>query len=735
MVKIQLSDNSKKTRNIITAAAGGYTPESEESKTAFGTSSTVSVPIAKNAQSVGSGIVMTQPQFFSPLHTPQTWQVASRRKEIYQWSRFYYTNDPKVAAGVDFYSDFSQNGFTLECKSKKVLKYFEHFVKKIKLNNKLTDISREYYLLGDVFPFLEIHCPVCNGSNRTKDGNICKHPDGSFKGIKVLNPDYIEVKDNPLSDEPEFYLMPDEELRLLVQRREPSTIYNKLPQKLIDLVSAGQPIPLSSRSISHLKHKASPYGTYGHSIVQRLFSILAYKTKLMTANWIVAERLILPIRVVKLGTSERPASEMEIQDVVNQLAAVANDPNLTIVTHHAFETEWIGATGKIHSIVQELEQIGKEILDGLMLNQAILNGDMASYSSAQVGIEILIRRLENWRNYLKEWVEENIFLPVAMMQGFVDKEETELLGETVYLYPKLKWNDLKLRDNTNKIQSFMQLYDKQLISAETLLNEVGLDYDVEVKKRREETVTASPDGMLGGGMGGGMDMGGGLGGGMPPMDMGGGMDIGGGLGGGMEGGMDMGGGMGEPGMASASANLPKIGKRGSKKQQDEQAPPPKQLKFTSLEQKMYKMLRGINAPHRLYGQFSVQVPGEQRPYMLDFAYPEIGVGIESDGGIWHQREDFKIRDAMRDQKLANVGWRILRFTDNAIEEKPDLVRDIIYKNILESVKQKKKASSNSENLIKYASLMDDIKEQKNNISVSVVKMKDGLGDIILIGEK
>lgn len=535
-------------------------------------------------------------------------------------------------------SNFSMNGFKLECKSKKILRYYERLVDNLSLPERLNEISHEFFLLGDVFPFLEISCPVCNGSGLTPDGEQCNHPDGTFRSLKVLNPDSIDIKKNMLTNESVFYFQPDDELKTLIQRREPRELYEQLPQRLIDLVSSGQPIPLSNRSVSHIKHNASPYGVFGTSLIQRLFTILAYKTKLMTANWIIAERLILPVRVVKVGDKERPATEEDIQDVVNQIAAVANDPNLTIVTHHAFDYEWYGVTGKIHNITQELEQIGKEMLDGLMLNQAILNGEMASYSSAQVGIEILIDRLENWRNKLKEYVEKNIFLPVAMMQGFIDEEESKLLGETVYLYPKLIWNDLRLRDNTNKIQTLMALYDKGIVSAQTILDELELDYDTEVEKIRSEQVMTSANGMLAqggagnlGSMGmGGMLGGGDMGGGMPPGGDMGGADMGGGMpGGDMMGGIpggDMGGG-GD--MGAAAANMPKITKRGKGGNNEEmQAPPPKMVKFTKLEQKMYKMLQSINAPHNLFAQYQVRVPGGNKPYMIDFAYPQIGVGLE-----------------------------------------------------------------------------------------------------------
>ena len=257
--------------------------------------------------------------------------------------RFYYRNDPKVAAGIDFYSTFPLTNFDLECKSKKVLRYYEKLVKDLKIPHWLRMVSHEYYLLGDVYVFMEFECKVCGGAGiNPSDGTYCNHPGGKPKRILVLNPDWIEVQSNVLADEPLVVLLPDEELRSIVARKQPAAIYNKLPKRIIEAVMAGMPIPLSNRSITHLKHAPSPYGVYGESILRRLFTILAYGTKLMTANWIVAERLILPIRVVKIGDKERPASDDDIASVTSQLAVIANDPNLTLVTHHAFDMDWIG---------------------------------------------------------------------------------------------------------------------------------------------------------------------------------------------------------------------------------------------------------------------------------------------------------------------------------------------------------------------------------------------------------
>ena len=721
-IKMQLPD--KKAASKISALKGAVVLKSSVTKSSTSTGSTViNFPITKNSQFAGSGanVTMTQPMFFSPLHTPQNWQIASKRKEIYQWARHYYENEPKVAAGIDFYSQFPINGLKLECKKKSVLRYFERLIDKIDLMYWLRMISHQRFLLGDVYIMTEIECPHCKGSGIDKETNErCNHPDGSIARMTVLNPDWIEVMKTPISNEPQIVLLPDEEIQKIVQTKQPKFLYDQIPDNIKMQILAKKPILLSNTVTSHIKHGGVPYGTYGESLLRRLFTSLAYKTKLMTANWIVAERLILPVRVVQLGSDERPATEEDLADVSSQLSAVANDPNLTIVTHNNFEYEWYGASGKIHNINQELEYVGKEILDGLMLNQTLLNGEMAGYNSAQVGVEVMIRRLESWRNELAQWIEKHVFLPVAKMQGFIDEEDTEEFGETVYLYPKVKWNDLKLRDNSNQLQMFLQMQQSGLISTQTLLEQFDLDYDREVERIREEQVSAMQNGMLAGGggqmagaMGGGMGGAGGGAGGMPGgMDMGGaggmggpggapgGMDMGGGMGGGMGGapggmgGAGGGGGMG----ATAGGSQQKIYRRGKGPKEDENPQPiqPTTIQLTKPESKMYRTLMAMNLPFRLFAQYKQPVPNDSNFYLMDFAIPEIGVDIEVDGEKWHSTYEDKQSDKERDVNLASMGWRVIRFTEQAIGEQLQKVQQVIEKEVSEAAKEKKALSKKAQ---------------------------------------
>jgi hypothetical protein len=426
----------------------------EPPKTAATKTGVTSPPLSAFAQ---SQTIFTQPQFYSPLHTPQNWQMPSKRREVYLWCRYFTENEPKVAAAIDFYSSFPMNGFETQCQNSKIKRFFDNWNKKVDLNKWAKLISKEEHMLGDVFPFAEIACKKCNGTSITSRGKKCDHDKAIFRRIVILNPDWIDVQSSAFADEPVITLLPDDELKRVVWYKEPRQVYDRIPEHIRILVSQGQPIPLANESATHLAYNPSPYGGgYGVSLVRRLFKALTYKDKLMTAQWIVAERLILPIRIVKVGTEERPAGPADIADVQAQLAQVTNDPNLTLVTHHAFDYDWVGTSGKVLQLTNEYEVLNKEILQGLMLNEALLSGEMAGYQSAAIGAEAIIQRIESWRLDLARWIEESLYKPMAKWHGFIDeaatKEHGDELGEEILIYPTIKWNDLNIRDDSQQKQ-------------------------------------------------------------------------------------------------------------------------------------------------------------------------------------------------------------------------------------------------------------------------------------------
>jgi very-short-patch-repair endonuclease len=660
----------------------------------------VSAVTSKSIKYAQSQVIYTQPMFYSPLHTPQNWQIPSKRQEQYQWARYFTDNEPKVGAAISFYSDFSMNGFETQCKDSRIKRFFDNWNKKVNLDKWNKFISRENYMLGDVFPMAEIQCPHCRGMMINTEGERCSHDKAIFRRLVVLNPDWIELQRSQFSDDPVITLLPDEELKRVVFYRQPIEIYERIPKYVQSLIMQQRPIPLSNECVSHIAHMPSPYGPgYGVSMIRRLFKILTYKDKLMTAQWIVAERLILPIRLVKVGDAQRPASQADITDIQQQLAMVSSDPNLTLVTHHAVDYDWVGASGKVLQLSNEYEFINKEILQGVMLNDGLLSGEMGGYQAAAIGAETIIQRIESWRKDLARYIEERLYKPMCAWQGFVDESQTkefgEELGETIYEVPKVIWNDLNIRDETPQRQLWMQLHDKQIMSSQTLCEKVGLDYDQEVERVRMEVAAqmfgqqqqqGGAGGMGGGGAGGGMDLGlGGAGAGAPPMggDMGGmgapppGGDMGG-MGAPPPGG-DIGGGAPPAGGAAPAAAAGSSGKiltksrskefqKKSENVMPEEQAMPSGTRLTSIEQVMYKLLLNMEMPFKRFAQYPLG------PYKADFAIPAIQLAIECDGDQWHTNPEDLARDRKRDMELSGAGWTVVRFGETELEEKQEAVR-------------------------------------------------------------
>lgn len=70
-------------------------------------------------------------------------------------------------------------------------------------------------------------------------------------------------------------------------------------------------------------------------------------------------------------------------------------------------------------------------------------------------------------------------------------------------------------------------------------------------------------------------------------------------------------------------------------------------------------------------QFVVMDGGEPIA-RLDFAYPELLLGIEADGFRWHGRERWE-DDLGRENRLKLLGWTLLRFSSRAVRERPEMV--------------------------------------------------------------
>ena len=297
----------------------------------------------------GGGMSMnsnvTAPKFFYPSLSGTAFQLPTDRRTGYQYASWYAKREPKIAAGIEFYKNFPLSGFKLECPSSYVKDYYEKLFKKLRLKKWLPLISQEYHRLGDCVVFTSMECEHCQGDpSYTNDkGDPCEHHGATWGSISILDPSFVECHGRFMGQDPVYYYTPTDDMIKVVTERQPQAVYDAIPPALREMIRAKQPFVLRRECVRHFKRDSAPWEPWGTSIVERLFQTLIYKDKLRQAQWLVAERHILPIKHVKIGTPERPASEDDLRSATDEMTNVANDPNLTLVTHDAFSIDYVGA--------------------------------------------------------------------------------------------------------------------------------------------------------------------------------------------------------------------------------------------------------------------------------------------------------------------------------------------------------------------------------------------------------
>jgi very-short-patch-repair endonuclease len=112
------------------------------------------------------------------------------------------------------------------------------------------------------------------------------------------------------------------------------------------------------------------------------------------------------------------------------------------------------------------------------------------------------------------------------------------------------------------------------------------------------------------------------------------------------------------------------------------------IQLTKPESKMYRTLISMQLPFRLFAQYKQPVKNKSNFYLMDFAVPELGIDIECDGQKWHSSPEDKQKDKERDYNLASMGWRVVRFTEEAINEHIDKVATVIQREIASAAKRK-----------------------------------------------
>jgi hypothetical protein len=457
----------------------------------------------------GSSMDSQYGNFYSPQLSTDFLEKPQNLRERRAWYRHFYNSNEYVHQAIDLHTTLPLSKIRLEKPKgnnedqvEYAYDFFVEMCNEMKLFKSLIEITHDLNLMGNVFPFCEDHEPYEEAENEEKVAELKEKgkiesarlfkefkiidKDPNYKGwrkIIVLPPDQIRIKKIPLSDESLIEFIPDPDTRKSILNSQDPSFYTdptrgpegkipKIPSKLVEQLRENGSIsldtdPYSGSHVHHLASRKSQYETNGVSKLECCVNTLLYDDKLRQAQTSIASRHMTPMRVVWA----EELSESDMENLREQIDQALVDPDYSVICNYQLNWQEMGSNGRILDLTSEHEWISNSLFAGLGVTRELLTGE-GTYAGNHITLEILNTQYLLFRELLQEYVENNIFKPVAKKKGFIEKDK---FGREKLIYPKLSFTRLAIKDNDAFFEQMMQLYNKGSISIDVILETLNID--------------------------------------------------------------------------------------------------------------------------------------------------------------------------------------------------------------------------------------------------------------------
>ena len=120
---------------------------------------------------------------------------------------------------------------------------------------------------------------------------------------------------------------------------------------------------------------------------------------------------------------------------------------------------------------KKYEQVDKDIYGALGISDTVMSGK-GSYANSFMSIKLLLEKLETIRCKLEDWLRVEI-------KKISDAMKFRRM-------PSIKWGLMSLRDENAERKLWIDLYDRGIVSDESMLEQFGTDFDIETERQKLE---------------------------------------------------------------------------------------------------------------------------------------------------------------------------------------------------------------------------------------------------------
>ena len=463
------------------------------------------------AAATGSDAQWAWPKLHDPFEywRERTWwfnmeDPDEQTRKIRDWARLLYSTHYLVPSLIDIYTRYPLLDIELIHHDKRISEFYnELFFNGLDYQEFLFDLGREHWTVGEVFAMGSWHDGI-----------------GAWEDDEIINPNDVIVAKNRALRTYQYHIKVPEEIKRLIERREPQQEYQMLTQLYPDVVAwarQDKEIPVSDVIMKQLKFKTNPWSEHGTPILLRAFRMLMLEESLNAAQDAIADRLYSPLILATLGLPDVDQDgpwipdATELQSLRDDLSMAINSDFRLMTYHHGLQIQNAFGRESMPRLDADFMRVETKVMQVFGIGAELLQGgrQTGTYASGALNRELITQMLSTYQHKIEKFFRSRMEV-VAERQGhyeyrtvggqrvpimetvlMVDEETgAEFVEERPKLaIPEVRFRSMNLRDETIERGFLQQLSANGFpISLSTMAVNIPIDFDDEIEARREEKI-------------------------------------------------------------------------------------------------------------------------------------------------------------------------------------------------------------------------------------------------------
>lgn len=456
---------------------------------------------------LGSGGTRYPNQFFdlAQQYMPPT------IKELFRWCTFYYYNSPLIGSSITKISRYPITDLIFEDEHESIRDIWKSLlVDNIKIKEQLMEINLDYHVYGNAFvsvhlPFtrflvcgecgfrktigawkwtfdsgdysFRINCDECDHQGKA-DVHDVPYKDKKSVNIIRWNPENIMVKFNEYTGRRIYSYSVPSKLRTSIQRGD-KDILQDIPLVVLEALRKKRLIRFSNDNFRHIRRPtlAEQDQGWGKPLIIHVLKDMFYLYTLRRSQEAIALEHIIPFDIIypMPNAQADPYIHTSLSHWKNQIEGIIQqhrrDPNFKAVIPIPVGFGRLGGDGKAMMLSPEMNYLTQTIVGGMGIPQEFLFGGL-NYTGSSISLRTLENDFIQNRSQLLDlvmWLKDKmrIWLDLPDIKG-------------------IRFADFRMADDVQRNQQLIGLNAQMKVSDQTMLTELGYNWEQEQRKMIEE---------------------------------------------------------------------------------------------------------------------------------------------------------------------------------------------------------------------------------------------------------